>query len=412
MPIGNYNFDAQSHQQLYDKIHGGTAGREAQATDDAWNTFRAVMANAKSNVESALRDAGAEWVGAAGEAFTGAMAPLVQWAEDARVAGVQTHQSLQAQQSSYSYTRNTMPEPVKVSSTANDDYLGIPAGFTHLVGGQTDQDVEEQKANDAKRKAVVVMQGYQGGASSAVSSLGTFSPPPQVTMEVAQPKVEQSEAQKQYSQQFSNRYGSNTAADQQGWTPPPQQQSSVVMPPAAVSTDTGGTDLSSSAAPAQARPTPAPYPSPVASNPAATPPPPNPIVGTTPFTANRPFGSGGGSNRTGTGGSGQRDPRGFGMRTGGGSQGQVPGQQPGRGPSAGVGVPGEPQSGTRPGAAGTGARGAAGAPGMGMAGAGAQRGQGDEDKEHKSADYLEEVQDIWGDNDTLVAPPVIGDDNR
>jgi hypothetical protein len=50
--------------------------------------------------------------------------------------------------------------------------------------------------------------------------------------------------------------------------------------------------------------------------------------------------------------------------------------------------------------------------GGGMAGA-PQRGQGEDDIEHKAAPYLEELDDIWGqDSAPLVAPPVIGDDRQ
>jgi hypothetical protein len=42
---------------------------------------------------------------------------------------------------------------------------------------------------------------------------------------------------------------------------------------------------------------------------------------------------------------------------------------------------------------------------MGAGGAG--RG-GEEDKEHKSADYLIETEDVFGDGQ-MVAPPVIGE---
>jgi hypothetical protein len=48
---------------------------------------------------------------------------------------------------------------------------------------------------------------------------------------------------------------------------------------------------------------------------------------------------------------------------------------------------------------------------MGMGGT-PQRGEGDEDLEHKAAPYLQEVDDVWGEYDVLVAPPVIGDDNQ
>jgi hypothetical protein len=410
MPVGDHNFAAQSHQQLYDKIHRNTNGSSADATNDAWNSFRAVMANAKAEVESALRDAKVVWTGAAGESFGGGVAPLVQWAEGARAAGVDTHNAFQAQQSYYAGTRDRMPEPVKVSSTANDDVFGIPAKFTHLVGGQTDQDIEEQKANEAKREAVRVMGNYRSGAVEAVSSIGTFTEPPQVTLDVAQPEVEQSEAQQQYSQEFNKRLGTDNTTNDQSVIPPQQQQQQqpdVVAPPTTVpqgNDDT--THVSDATPPLLTRPGPAPIIPPQHPGPMAYPPhntlPPE-------WARDRFFRRGTPTEKpTGNvqrGGPGVGTPK---LGTGG-TPGQT-GQQPGRGPVSGVGA-GEPHASGRPGAGSAGARGAAGSPGMGMAGA-PQGKSGEEDKEHKAAPYLEEIEDIWGENDILVAPPVLGDDQQ
>ncbi|MET8851854.1 hypothetical protein [Amycolatopsis sp. NPDC004625] len=58
---------------------------------------------------------------------------------------------------------------------------------------------------------------------------------------------------------------------------------------------------------------------------------------------------------------------------------------------------------------GRGAAGAAGSPGMGGMGAGARGGKKDDDKEHKSADYLESDDPNFFAGEQVVAPPVIGD---
>ncbi|MFJ6676418.1 PPE family protein [Actinosynnema sp. NPDC091369] len=422
--IGSHNFDAQSHEQLYDKIHSGPGHSAVQAVDDAWNSFRAVMGNAKSELESAIRDAGVVWVGAAGERFTGSAAPLVQWAEDARVAGVETHNAFSAQASHYSGAKTRMPEPVEVTSTANDDFLGIPAGFTHLVGGQTDQDVQEQQANEAKREAVRVMNGYRDGASSAVSLLGTFTPPPQVTTQVTEPTFEQSEAQSRYSQQFSDGRWSTPATTDTSRTTTAQPQQPVGPPPAVAPI---GGDTNTSAVGTTPEVAPRPGTTPITPPPYA-PGPPQPPVAVPPPRMIRPksvpdfhdrrtsFGGNPPGKGTGSGipkGIGGNPPGGA-SRFGGGLPG-VPGHpghggQPfGHGSSSGMA--GE-QHANRAGAGGAaGARAAAGAPVVGgMAGA-PQGGRGEEDIEHKAAPYLEELDDVWGeDSMPRVAPPVIGDD--
>jgi hypothetical protein len=44
---------------------------------------------------------------------------------------------------------------------------------------------------------------------------------------------------------------------------------------------------------------------------------------------------------------------------------------------------------------------------MGGGGAHGQKGEGEDDIEHKAADYLVETDDVFGD-ERMVAPPVIG----
>lgn len=333
------------------------------------------------------------------------MAPLAQFAEDARAAGVETHHSVQAQQSYYHGAKNGMPPPVKVSSTANDDFFGIPAGMTHLVGGQTDQDIEEQKANEAKREAVRVMKTYETGAASSVTSIGTFVPPPQVTAQVAEtaPIQQPSNSQTQYSQQWSSQQRTTSTGEQ--FTPSQQQQRQSVTPPPVLqgNDDTTGTSNYQPPADTVPRPTPQPVPPPgLQPTPSQQP----PIGGPLPPTMRPPQGS------TPVGGTSSRGSSGVGTpRLGSGVVGQQPGQL-GRGPAAGVGALGEAAQAGRGGQGVAAARGAAGTPGMGMAGS-PQKGQGEEDKEHKSAPYLEELDDVWGEGTIpMVAPPVIGEDQQ
>ncbi|MET1075333.1 MAG: PPE domain-containing protein [Umezawaea sp.] len=410
--MGNHNFDAQSHRQLYDRIHSSSDAGTAQATNDAWLNFRAVMGNAKSEVESALRDAEVSWEGAASGAFSGGMAPLVQWAENARAAGVDSHNAFQAQQSYYTGTRERMPEPVRVSSTANDDFFGIPAGMTHLVGGQTDQDAQEQQALEAKREAVRVMNGYQGGAAEAVSSVGTFTSPPTVTVDVPAPRVEQSVEQRQYSREFSARFGSGDTSSS-AVAAQSQALSGSVAPPSgsaqgnAFTPPQGSTHLSGSVAPPLAHLTPVTTSSSTTLPQSAA----APVAGMPGGVLRRevpgaPAGGRGGAG-IGTGSLGSTGSPEFGGATatrqpGRPSQPGQPGQS-GRRTSLGITTT-DPHAGTRPGA-----KGAAAAAGMGGIPQGAP---GEEDGEHKAADYLQELDDVWGGNDVLVAPPVIGDDQR
>ncbi|ANZ35457.1 hypothetical protein BBK82_04545 [Lentzea guizhouensis] len=110
----------------------------------------------------------------------------------------------------------------------------------------------------------------------------------------------------------------------------------------------------------------------------------------------------GGGGKFGTGGLGGSAGTGTGTGSGTGSQ---PGNKAGMFSGMGENANAANRAGATAGAAGK--AGAAGMGGMGGAGA---RGQGDEDKEHKSADYLvteENTNELIGDM-PMVAPPTIG----
>ena len=410
--IGEHNFAAQTHQQLYDRIHGGPGHAAAETVDEAWNGFRAVMANAKSDLESAICAAGAVWIGAAGERFAKGSAPLVQWAEDARAAGVATHNAYSAQASYYSGAKTTMPEPVQVTSTANDDFLGIPAGLTHLVGGQTDQDVQEQQANEAKHEAVRVMNDYREGVSSAVGTLGAFAPPPQVVTQVGEQTFGQAESHEQYQPQLSDRPAVDTTSTQREQTTRPPVGSPPEITPGGDDTHTSDARPSVDAPRPTPAPTPSPTPTPVGT-PYSTPiVKPNATRYGNQQPASRPAPPGRPVDRTRNPASAKglgTPPFGGGTSRFGAQPGVPGGQPPGPGGSSGINADGPNRSAT-PGNPVRGAA-AAAAVGGGLAGV-PQRGQDEDDIEHKAAPYLEELEDVWGDEDgPRVAPPVIGDDS-
>jgi hypothetical protein len=104
-------------------------------------------------------------------------------------------------------------------------------------------------------------------------------------------------------------------------------------------------------------------------------------------------GIGGGSGGSGAGGAGGAGMRGAGNLSGG----------------AASGAAAEAEALAARNAASGGKAGAAGAPGMGGMGAGARGGKKEDDKEHKSADYVENDDPNFFAGEQVVAPPVIGD---
>jgi len=398
-----YNWDNYSHQTLYNQIHGngglflpdGAGVSGVAGAQDGWGKLAALMAQARERTEAALAKAGAVWEGGAADSMRSGVTPLAQWAADAHTAATASQSSTDDFVNSYSSAKNRMPEPVPVTSTANGDFAGIPAGFTHLLGGQTDQDKQEAAAQEAKSEAVRVMSGYESESNGAQSGVGQFVPPPSVTVDVAptQPKggdvipvgVSEWPGTGQTIDDGGGRQPGDTRGP--GATPPP---GSGPVPHAGDTSVPQGTTPST----------------------VATPPP-----GVKPLTVNAPFGPDqyrpgsapllSGFGTVGTpgeqgSGSGGRGPAGDGVE-----RSPSAGRTPGRGGMAGAGGLAEEPVVGRAGATGT--AGARGAGGMGMGPAG-NRAEGDEDKEHESAEYLVGSHDSFWDDTPPVAPSVIGDE--
>jgi hypothetical protein len=405
-----HNWDNSSHQQLYDRIHGnggfflpdGAGVSGADGTQDGWAELAALMARARERTEAALARAGAVWEGGAADGMRFGVTPLAQWADDANVASTASQASTDIHVSSYAAAKNQMPEPVPVTSTANGDFGGIPAGFTHLLGGQTDQDRQEAAAQEAKAEAVRVMSGYEGESGIAQATVGRFVPPPSVTVDVPVPQPKGGDV---IPVGVSEWPGSGQPVDDStrsagdtrgpGATPPPPGGSSTPPP--------GNNSSPSGTAPSAVTPT-SPSVRPSFNPPTTGFVPDQQRAGLLPFT---PGGTGGAPGERAAGGTG-RGPVGGGgdTRQGPGGTGRGPGGAgPGvRGAAPVGGLAGEPVAGR------AGAGGVRGANGMGMGPLGG-RTEGDEDKEHKTAEYLQSTHDDFWDDTPPVAPAVIGDED-
>jgi hypothetical protein len=428
MTQGN-NWDGYNHETLYGMIHGtppgGLRGIIAKVTghelqpgagvagaEDAlqtWGELAALMDEARAETEAALADAGASWEGSAAESMRSGVTPLAQWAADANTAGTASQSSVDGHVASFSSAQNRMPEPVPVTSTANSDLGGIPATFTHLFGGQTDQENQEAAAQEAKAEAVRVMSGYEDESTGARSGVGTFVPPPSVTVQIGSPNPTGGEIGSLGGVFVGPSGGSGAGGRTRAGAPssgtdggaPPTGTTQGTTPEQAV--PIGG----------EVRPAPVAPPEPVASKPVPQQIPFLPVgpgPRSDPVTG-RPIGGGsrapGGAGIPGRGpggapGDGGRGDSGSG-RGGAGAPGGA-----GRGAAIGSGPLADGAAGGRAAAGSSGAR-AAGGLGMGPIGA-AGRGQGAEDREHNSPAYLRDTHDDFWDDIPPVSPPVIGEE--
>jgi hypothetical protein len=448
--MGDHRWRGYAHPDLYRMINEGPGVAASRPLEDSWKSLSEALGEIDDSIQQGLAKLGASWEGDTADTTTATLSPLAAWAADAQQGSSTMETSAQLQADYISNARKEMPEPVPVTTEApslGDKIIGGltgPVGMIHVIQQQQDHEQQEAAQDNAEAKAVEVMNNYQSSSEWNAGSLGQFVPPPKVVIDTPTPAG---------AGEFNNTRVNYNSTPM--WTPPgdsgttntswapPTTGTSVPQPNLVPGSGPGGTTNTSWAPPTNNTPT---VPPPSVTPPVNTPVRP-PVVGPMPppvWTPPKPPTNGpqvpprvptgpGGPPRPGLptsrvpgmpgmpggpgpNGSGPMRPGmpgmpgsgmpGSGMPGAGMPGGSNPAGVPGRGGVAGPG-------GFGPGAGAPGAGGAAGRPGAGGAGmaggaAGARGGNGEEDIEHKAADFLVETNDVFGD-DRLVAPPVIGE---
>jgi hypothetical protein len=409
------NWPAYKHERLYAMVRTEADGVHVlDATREEMNQFTALMEESVADVEQALAEAGVSWQGLAAESMNAGVSPLAQWARDAATAAQASGDSVSRVGESFSYVANAMPEPVPTPSKV----MTFPPTPADLAAAQVDQDATERAAQEAKQRAVDLMDTYSGNSATAVDTLGAFVPPQGVTVAVPAPPGgsvsatdgiivgpadNDNDNDKDVRDGGTDDSGGPTAQD--GDPASTERQPGTVLPPGGSS----GTDPSQVTSPATTPVNRVPV-APPTTTPVTSPVIPFAPVPTGRFT-DRDRAPGGGSTRVPGGGrgpgGGPGGVPGGGAREPGGGTGRGPAGTPGRGGMVGAGPmgAGEPVAGARGGAAGR--------PGMGAGGFGPMGGgqRGEEDKERTAPEFLRDYHDGFWDDSPLVAPPVIGEDD-
>ncbi len=411
----DHRFQGYAHPELYKMINSGPGVSASIPVEHGWKTIAESLAEIDENLHTALTKMGADWESDAADAANAALSPLADWAGFANQGATTMESSARLQGEFIADARKKMPEVVPITAEKPGflDFAGGaltgPAGIAHVIDQQRDHERQEAAADNAAAQAVKVMEDYQSDSRWNSSTLGEFPEPPQVVIDTPPPG--QTSTHNQHvgytSTSVNSPAGNNTGTTTPSWTTPPTGTGTPTPP--GDTTHTSWTQPTPTPPPTTTHlppttlPTPEPKPVPT--------PGPGPVF-TRPTTTSVP-----GGGRSGPGG------------TGGVRGGQVGGGKPFGPMSGSLGGPGQGGAGQaggmkaggmmpgmgagpdamRGGAVGAGAAGKGGAAGAGMGAGGAPgaRGEGEDDIEHKAADYLVETDDVFGD-DRMVAPPVIG----
>ncbi|SDF59545.1 PPE family protein [Lentzea fradiae] len=436
-----HRFQGYGHPELYKMINSGPGVSASIPVEQGWKQIAATLAQIDGDLHEGLAKMGADWESDASDTAQTALSPLAEWAGFAETGATTMESSARLQGEFIADARKKMPEVVPVT-TEKPGLLDIaagaltgPVGMAHVVSQQLDHERQEAAADNAAAQAVKVMEDYQADSRWNSSTLGEIPNPPQVVIDTP-PPGDSGNGSTRVGFTSPTGYTPNGTTTTPSWTSSPTPSTGNPVSPTwtpPTSTPTNTTHVSwtqppvsppvSTPPPVTGLPTPAPTPTP-------TPVPPGGPVYTRPPTTGVPGTKPGGPNpgqNTGQPGGGKG--------TSGGLRGGLPGAGGGKafspmsgslGSSAQQGVmkPGGMGAGMGSGPGGTaggpagaggaagrggaaGAAGRGGAAGVGAGGAHGRGGQGEEDIEHKAADYLVETTDVFGD-DRLVAPPVIG----
>ncbi|MDX3662837.1 PPE domain-containing protein [Streptomyces sp. ID05-26A] len=414
--------------------NGKGPGQSTTPTAQSWRNLATGHGDVAQLIEKAVRDSGAAWEGSAGDAARGGTSPLATWATVTGDSASQAGESADAVGNAYVNAKNAMSMPPTVP---DKPFLNDWRPW------DTDYDKALEKNQEVSEQNVRAFNQYADAVTASTNNQPTFISP---TADDA--NVEQGPPDGKYRIDEVGPNGKNPPPI--GSNPPPgsgdrsgggDTNLSGWKPPG-----TGGGDDTGTSGVNDPRFTPPPTdtgrPRPDIGVPISPPDgvynPNDPRRPGGPLDPNNPRNRPGGPNGpNGPGGRGIGGPpggpgggAGGGRGGGGGGIGGPPGGPGGGGlggaaAAKGMGGPGGmggnfggaagvagSGAGGGFGPAGAGAAGAAGrggAAGMGAGGmgAGGQRGEGGDDAEHKSASYLQETEDIFGDG-TMVAPPVIG----
>ncbi|GAA2664684.1 MULTISPECIES: PPE domain-containing protein [Actinosynnema] len=174
-----HRWSGYSHEELYKKINSGPGPRASFTSLERWEGIAGALVEINAQLQEGVARSGAQWQGLAADQARAGINPLAEWADHARTGAVIMRASNQMQADYIAKARADMPEPVKVTA---EDPGTILSGLAHLVGVQTDFEVQERAQNIAEQRARDVMTTYASSTTANTATLGQFSQPPQVAI--------------------------------------------------------------------------------------------------------------------------------------------------------------------------------------------------------------------------------------
>jgi hypothetical protein len=397
VPHPNANYPGLPHDELKKLVTVNVDPGAAYKAGDEWKQLAGQLREAAITLDAAINGSQSHWEGAAADLARAHLSKVRDWSADTAEYFNATGTAMHDQVDAAAKAKTDMPDPINFDPVKMfEQAAGNPISMITLPV----QMYETYNAsNEAKDKAVKVVETRDASMQLASSSIPAFTPPPDIsdgsststTVASAGPVGSGSGVAAYQGHSGGGSYGGGGSYNpgNSGYQPVHQGTGGGTYTPNPVGGTTSGTRVAGYD----------PGPGGPGYN--------NPNLSSTP----------GGNSPYGPSGSGPGVAGGFGPGVAGGGAGGGAGYRGGAGASssASSSSAGRPGAGPSSGAAGSAAEGAGARGGMGSAGAaGGQSGMGgrggkkEEDKEHKRPTFLVETDDVFGDGQ-MVAPTVIGE---
>ena len=178
--MSDLRWQGHSHEELFEQINEGPGADGSTESVRRWRQLTRALNEIDDGLADALAAAMSGWTGAAADNAHDGLRPLGDWAQQAQEAAELMRDRAEQQAEFVSKARNDMPEPVAVSA---EEPGAVESLLTHLVGAQTDYEVQEARRDAAEQRAFEVMRGYESSTTANTTALASFATPPQVVVD-------------------------------------------------------------------------------------------------------------------------------------------------------------------------------------------------------------------------------------
>lgn len=168
------NWEAVSHQDMYDKINGGAGPSSLSSSGGAWSNLSNALRTADFWVSVISNRAAADWKGAGSQSLQQAASPFSDWADVADTYAQSGNQQAVAQSEFFTSARGKIPPP-DTSSMPTDNFLESAA--SHLPGVTTDLEAREAADRAAQKQAADAMKTYDSSTYAEVRQQYFTAPP-------------------------------------------------------------------------------------------------------------------------------------------------------------------------------------------------------------------------------------------